>query len=79
MKSKYVFAFCNSFLKIVSNVGARKMPPGKMLPGKVPPGSLPPEKLPPSPLLKKKYFMKLPHVMQYLNGENFVNFNFCQS
>ena len=47
-------------------------PPGKIHPGKLTPG-----KLPPSP--KKKNFEKLPHAMEYLKGENFVNFNFRQS
>ena len=55
-----------------------KMPPGKMLPGKVPPGNNPPqENCPPVP--QKKYFVKLLPVMEYLSGENFVNFNFRQS
>ena len=36
-------------------------------------GKMPPGKLPPPP---KKYFVKLLHVMEYLSGENFVNFNF---
>ena len=42
----------------------------KLAPGKFPPGKLP------SPIPKIKYFVKLPHVMEYLNGETFVNFNF---
>ena len=58
-------------------------PPGKLPQGKLPPGKLPPRKIdspencPPLPL--KKYFVKLLHVMEYLSGENFVNFNFRQS
>ena len=62
------------------------MTPGKMLPGKVPPEKYPPEisppgKLPPGKLtpLLKKCFVKLLHVMEYLSGENFVNFDFRQS
>ena len=71
----------------------RKMPPGKVPPGKLPPGNLPPRKntprkialqencppenCPPPP--KKKNFVKLPLVMKYFKGENFVNFNFRQS
>ena len=54
-----------------------KMPPGKVPPGNKPPRKIPPGKLPPSPY--KKYFVKLLHVMEYLSGENFVNFNFRQS
>ena len=70
-----------------------KMLPGKVLPGKFlprnpeicPPGKIPPGKMPPTPPSHhlsppiKKYFVKVPHVIKYLNGENFVNFNFRQS
>ena len=72
-----------------------KMPPSKLSPGNkfprkiappencspenCPPGNLSPGKLPPPPLPLKKYFVKLLHVMEYLSGENFVNFNFRQS
>ena len=45
---------------------------GKMPPGKVPPGKLSPGKLLPPSLPKKS-------ILEYLSGENFVNFNFCQS
>ena len=68
------------------------MPPGKMPPGKVPPGKFPLEISPPGkfahpkmasqenrPPPKKKNFVKLPHVIEYFKGENFVNFNFRQS
>ena len=48
-----------------------KMPPGRMPPGKMPPGKVPQEKI--------AYFVKLPHIMEYLNGKNIVNFNFRQS
>ena len=56
MKSKYVFAFCNSFLKIVSNVGARKNAPGKNAPGKSAPRKFAPRKIAPLPPLKEKVF-----------------------
>ena len=48
-----------------------------MPPGKVPPGNKPTRKIAPLPL--KKYFVKLLYVMEYLSGENFVDFNFRQS
>ena len=41
---------------------------------------MPPRKITshhPFPVLKK-YSMKLPRVKEYLNGKNFVNFNFRQ-
>ena len=63
-------------------VGLFKMVLGKMPPGKIPPGKLLPRKIVPQkivPLPLKKYFVKLLHVMEYLSGENFVNFNFRQS
>ena len=47
------------------------MPPRKITPPPTPP---PPR---PFPVLKK-YSMKLPRVKEYLNGKNFVNFNFRQ-
>ena len=66
-----------------------KMPPGKVFPGKLPPEINPHENCPPRKIAPgkiappcpppKKYFVKLLHVMEYLNGENFVNFNFRQS
>ena len=56
-----------------------KMPPGKMLRRKVLPGNKPSPENCPLPLPLKKYFVKLLHVMEYLSGENFVNFNFRQS
>ena len=34
---------------------------------------------PPPKKKKKKNFVKPPHVMEYLKGEHFVNFNFRQS
>ena len=55
-----------------------KMPPGKMPPGKVPSGNKPPGKLPPTPP-NKSILVKLLHVMEYISGENFANFNFRQS
>ena len=51
---------------------------GKMAPGKVRPGKFSPRKIAPFPL-KKQNFAKLPHVIEYFKGENFVNFNFRQS
>ena len=43
----------------------------------MPPGKIPPGKLS-SSFPKKKNFVKLPHIMEYCKGENFVNFNFRQ-
>ena len=56
------------FLLFLVN-GARKNAPGK---------SAPQENCPP-PLPLKKYLVKLLHVMEYLSGENFINFNFRQA
>ena len=58
-----------------------KVPLGKLLPGNKPPRKIAPRKIDPQencppPLPLKKYFVKLLHVMEYLSGENFVNFNF---
>ena len=50
-----------------------------MVLGKMPTGNKPPGKLPPPPPPPKKYFIRLLHVMEYLSGENFDNFNFRQS
>ena len=50
---------------------------GKMPPRKMPPRKIALQKI--APTLLKKYFVKLLHVMEYLSGENFVNFEFRQS
>ena len=50
---------------------------GKMPPRKITPTPTPPTPPHPFPVLKK-YSMKLPRVKEYLNGKNFVNFNFRQ-
>ena len=50
--------------------------------GKMPPPEIcPQEKYPPEncPQPKKKNFVKLPHVIEYVKGENFVKFSFRQS
>ena len=71
-----------------------KMPPGKLPRGNKPPRKIAPQKIAPRKIAPqencppenclpslplKKYFVKLLHVMEYLTGENFVNFNFRQS
>ena len=62
-----------------------KIPPGKSAPREITPRkSVPqekyaPENCPNPPPPKKNNFVKLPHVMEYFKGENFVNFNFRQS
>ena len=62
----HIYRFKEKFLQ-------EKCPPGKIPSRKLPTGKL----HPPNPL-KKGYFVKLPHVMEYLNGENFINFKFRQ-
>ena len=60
-----------------------KMPPGKVPTGKLPPGSLRPKKnsprkLSPGKLPLPRALWKNSPVMEYLDGENFINFNFRQ-
>ena len=51
--------------------------PRKYNPKKTVPQKYCPLEIPPHPY--KSNFVKLPHVMEYFKGENFVNFNFRQS
>ena len=62
-------------------VPPRKLPPGKKLLGEIVPRKIAPQKIAPKENcpLPQKCFVKLLHVMEYLSGKNFVNFDFNQS
>ena len=71
---KFVYKH-SEIIEYVKN-GSRKNTPGKSAPRKNTPRKIAPRKIAPP---KKKYSVKLPHVTEYLTGENFVNFKFRQS